>query len=363
MHLKNLLLSFIIFLFISSMTYACTGIMLKNIDRSIVHGRTLEFGIAVDTSIAVIPRGYYFTGQIPSGVGMKYSAKYAAVGAIAFKDIKILDGLNEQGLAIGTFYFPTFASYATIKPDNKNKALSPIDFPNWILTQFATTAEVKKALENNSVVIAPTIIPSWGTGASPPFHYIVYDKTGASIVIEPINGKLIVSDNPLGVFTNSPTFDWHMINLRNYISLNPRNVPQVTIDGTIFKQLGQGNGMLGLPGDFSPPSRFIRAAVFSATAIPSKNVDEGILQVFHILNNFDIPVGVAREESNGIIHTDYTIVTTARDPQGLRYYYKTYDDQSIRMVDLKQFDMNAKNVKILNINTKQLIINMSDKLR
>jgi choloylglycine hydrolase len=156
--------------------------------------------------------------------------------------------------------------------------------------------------------------------------------------------------------SNSPTFDWHMTNLRNYIALNPRNVPPI-------RQLGQGSGMLGLPGDFSPPSRLVRAAVFSATAIPSDTAQQGIEQVFHILNNFDIPVGVAREESDGAIHSDYTMLTTARDPQSLRYYYKSYDDQSIRMVDLKQFDLDAKTIKMLGTKGKQPIVDMSDQVK
>lgn len=160
-----------------------------------------------------------------------------------------------------------------------------------------------------------------------PLHYIVYDKTGKSIVIEPLAGKLVVYDNPLGVMSNSPTFDWHMTNLRNYIALSPRNVPPVKIAGIELKQLGQGSGMLGLPGDFPPPSRLVRAAIFSQTAVPSPNAEEGIYQVFHILNNFDIPVGVAQEKDDkSKIHTDYTMLTVAHDPQNLRYYWRTYND-------------------------------------
>jgi choloylglycine hydrolase len=340
----------------------CTGIMLKTKDGAIVHGRTVEFGTVIDTSIVVVPRGYAFVGQTPKGDGLKYAAKYAAIGAIAFTDVKLLDGLNEAGLAVGAFYFPTFAEYTPVTPDNQKKGLSPNDFPNWLLTQFASVDEVRRAIENEDVVVTPTVLEGWGP-ETPPFHYVVYDKTGASIVIEPVGGRLVVHDNPLGVMTNSPTFDWHMTNLRNYISLNPRNVPPIKIAGETFKQLGQGSGMLGLPGDFTPPARFVRAAVFSATAIPSETAEQGIEQVFHILNNFDIPVGVAREESHGVMHTDYTMLTTARDPQSLRYYYKSYDDQTIRLVDLKQFDLDAKTIKMLTTKSKQPLVDMSDQIK
>jgi choloylglycine hydrolase len=339
--------------------HACTGIMLRNSDGTVVHGRTLEFGMLVDTMVAIVPRGYDFVAKAPGGAGMKYKSKYAAVGAITFNDVAISDGINEKGLAVGAFYFPTFAGYAEITNDNRSKALSPVDFPNWILTRFATVGEVRTAIQNGEGVIAPTVLEGWGPVA-PPFHYVVYDNTGASIVIDPVDGKLNVYDNPLGVLTNSPGFDWHMINLRNYIALNPRNVPPVEISGLKLQQIGQGSGMLGLPGDFTPPSRFVRAAVFGAAAIPSPNADRGILQVFHILNNFDIPVGVAREVEKGTIHSDYTQFTAARDPQNLRYYYKTYDDQTIRMVDLRKFDLNAKEVKKLDtMGTRQSIVDMS----
>ena len=362
MRWKNLIIAaFTAFLFSQSVAYACTGIMLKNKDNTFVSGRTVEFGTYIESSIAVIPRQYSFVGQTPMGDGMKYTGKYAAVGVMAFKDLSLLDGINEKGLAVGAFYFPTFANYTQETAANQSKALSPGDFPNWLLTQFASVAEVRQAIENNEAVITPTVMAGWGS-VPPPFHYVVYDKTGASIAIEPLNGKLVVSDNPLGVFTNSPTFDWHMTNLRNYISLTARNIPQITVDGQTFQEFGQGNGMTGLPGDFSPPSRFVRAAIFKLTAVPSKNADAGIEQVFHILNNFDIPMGIARAKENGVEAIDYTLLTIARDPQGLRYYYKSYDDQTLRMVDLNKFDLNAKDVKIVSTAGMQPIVDMSDKL-
>ncbi len=356
---------------------ACTGIMLHNKDGTTVHGRTGEFGYFLDTDVAVVPRNYEFTGETPEGDGLKFKTKYASVGVIAFDVLGYLDGMNEEGLGFGAFWFPTFAEYATLTPENIKKAVSPSQFGNWILGQFSNIDEVKAAIENGDIVISPT--PAEGFGEDPPpFHYVVYDKSCNglpadnttetcinSIVIEPLNGELVVHDNPLGVMTNSPTFDWHMTNLRNYITLDPRNVPSITVNNQVFEQLGQGNGMLGLPGDITPPSRFTRAAVFSATAVPSENADDGIKQVFHILNNFDIPVGVAREvnEETGQLLTNYTIITGARDPQNLRYYYKTYEDQTLRMVDLNKFDMDAQVVKQLKTDTDQPIVDMSDKLK
>jgi len=340
----------------------CTAIELKTQDSAIVHGRTVEFGIEIDISIALVPRSYAFTGQTPQGDGLSYKAKYAAVGIVGYKDIKLLDGLNEAGLGLGTLYFPTFAEYPAVTAANQKRGLSPGDFPNWILTQFATIDEVRQVIQSEAVVVTPTVIEGWGPEA-PPFHYVVYDKTGACIVIEPVGGKLVIHDNPLGVMTNSPSFDWHMTNLRNFIALDPRNVPPVQISGVTFQQLGQGSGMLGLPGDFTPPARFVRAAVFSATAVPAANAEKGIEQVFHILNNFDIPIGVARSEVNGMVLSDYTQLTVARDPQNLRYYFKSYADQTIRSVDMKQSDLSSKEIKLFSIRSEQPIMDVTVRLR
>lgn len=350
------------FALVTQQTQACTGIMLRNTDGTVVHGRTVEFGAVVDLSLMVVPRGHQFVGQTPKGEGHKYTTKYAFVGMSTYKDNKILDGLNEKGLASAGFYMPDYARYTPVTDGNQSKGISPSEFPNWVLSQFATVGEVRKAIEAGSAVITPTVIPGWGPVA-PPFHYIVYDKTGAAIVVEPIDGRLVIHDDPLGVITNSPTFDWHMTNLRNYISLDPRNVPPVKISGETFKQFGQGSGMHGLPGDFTPPSRFVRAAVFSATAIPSANAELGTQQVFHILNNFDIPVGVAREEIGGVVHTDYTQMTMVRDPTNLRYYWKTYDDQTIRMVDMKKLNLDAKELKFLGTKTNQPILDITGQVK
>ncbi len=135
--------------------------------------------------------------------------------------------------------------------------------------------------------------------------------------------------------TNSPTFDWHMTNLRNYVNLTVTNVPPIGVGGIKLAQLGQGSGLRGLPGDFTPPSRFVRAVAFSQSAIPSDTAAAAVLQAFHILNNFDIPFGAVREVDNGRMHAEATTWTSASDLKNLRWYFRTYDDQSIRSVDLK----------------------------
>jgi len=337
---------------------ACTGIMLKTEDGAIVHGRTVEFGFEIDSEIALVPRGFGFVGQTPLGDGYSWTGKYAVLGTLVAGTNAVLDGINEKGLAVGVFYFPTFAGYTETTEENRAKSLSPTDFNDWMLTNFATVDEVRAAVESGEVLIAPTVVPGGPPGVQP-FHYIVYDKSGKSLVIEPVDGTLKLYDNPIGTLTNSPPFDWHMTNLRNYIALSPYNVPPVDLDGARFQQLGEGIGMLGLPGDFTPPSRFVRAAVFSGTAKPAENAEKGVNQVFHILNNFDIPVGATRAKIDGSVQYEYTMLTMARDPQALKYYWKSYDDQTIRSADMNAFDLDGDRILLLSTKSQQPVVDMS----
>lgn len=338
----------------------CTGIQLRSEDGLNISGRTLEFGIKIDSSAVVVPRGYSFTGTTPLGEGLKYQAKYGAVGSICFDNPAMMDGMNEKGLSVGTFYFPEFAGYTPVTKENQSKGLSPIEFPNWLLTQFATVDELKAGLSN--AIIVPTVIKEWGPVAAP-MHYLVCDKSGKSIVIEPINGKLEVFDNPVGVLTNSPNFEWHLKNLRNYINLRAENAEPLTINGVTLTSFGQGSGLMGLPGDFTPTSRFVRAAIFTVTATPSKTHEEAVFQAFHILNQFDIPVGSIRQVVDGVAHSDYTQLTCVKDPHALKYYFKSYDDQDIRFVDLTKFDLDSKELKKANMATDRNSIDFTLELK
>lgn len=350
----------LLLLFLIEGVYACTGIKLVAKDGSVIHGRTAEFGVPLDLAAIVIPRNYLFTGTTPLGEGLTYRSKYGVVGASAYGQAAILDGMNEKGLSAALFYFPNYASYTPTTKENQSHSLSPIDFTNWILTQFATIEEVKAHL--HEVSIAPTVLEGWGP-TPPPFHYIVYDPSGASIVIEPLNETLTLYENKLGVITNSPTFDWHMTHLNYFTHLSPYNPPPITLNDITFTPFGNGSGLVGLPGDFSPPSRFVRATLFCCTAIPSNNAEETVLQAFHLLNPFDIPMGAVREKENGFTAIDHTLATAVRDPQSLKFYYKTYEDQTIKVICLKKCNLNARQIKSLKISGKQKYVDVSNQLK
>ena len=336
-------------------TQACTGIRLTANDGTVVHARTLEFSIDLHSDVIFVPRGYTRIGSTPDGKeGLKWRSKYASVGANGVGLPFIFDGLNEKGLGAGLFYFPTSAGYMPYTASDASKTLAPWELGSYILENFANVAEVKANI--GSVIVPSVVFKGWGF--APEVHYIVHDPTGSSIVLEYVGGKLNVYDNPLGVITNSPGFDWHMNNLRNYVNFSMTNVPPVKLGSVTLQPFGQGSGMLGIPGDFTPPSRFVRAVAFSQSAFRTKTGDDAVLEAFHILNQFDIPKGAAREnekDSHGNIVADYTLWTAASDLTAKRYYFRTYENSQIRMVDLNKMNPGAKEIVTISMTGAEVI--------
>jgi choloylglycine hydrolase len=334
---------------------ACTGIRLIAEDGTAVHARTLEFGLDLHSEIMMVPRGYARTGTTPDGkAGMKWKAKYASVGLNGAGLPVLFDGVNEKGLAAGTFYFPTSAGYMPYAPGDAEKTIAQWEVGSYILENFASVDEVRANIGN---VVVPSVVFS-GWGFAPEAHYIVHDPTGKSVVIEYVDGKLNIRDAPLGVITNSPTFDWHMTNLRNYVNFSMTNVPPIKLGPVVLKPFGQGTGMLGMPGDFTPPSRFVRAVAFSQSVLPSKTGHDAIIQAFHILNQFDIPKGSARErdkDEHGNVVADYTLWTSASDLKAKQYFFRTYENSEIRMIDLMKMNLDAKDIVKISIEGDEVI--------
>ena len=204
----------------------------------------------------------------------------------------------------------------------------------WILGNFATVQEVQEALDNGSfpLVFNQTVEKE----NLPPLelHYTVNDKTGAGIIIEFINKGRTVYENTVGVCTNSPPYDFHMINLRNYVELNNTAHEPLQLGGDVFKPIGQGSGLLGTPGDLTPPSRLVRAATLTHFAAPVNTSDKAVNLAIHILNTVDIPHGVAGE--------DYTNWIVAKDLTHKALYYRTYNDLTVRVIYLDKVQPQGK---------------------
>ena len=248
----------------------------------------------------------------------------------------IVDGMNEKGLCVNVFYHPGYAEYPPYDATKASASMSSLDICQYLLTTCATVEEARKAVAAVRVVgvVEPAI------GIAPPIHLIVTEPSGKAIVIEFAKGEVQIYDAPLGVITNAPTYDWHLTNLRNYINLSPVALPSKKIEDLNFAPLGGGTGMIGLPGDFTPPSRFVRAVAFAKTARPTPTGEETMYEVFRILDNFNVPLGAAEGEGESKIKglRSSTLWTTGYDTRNLVMQYHTMHNRRVRQIDLKKID-------------------------
>jgi choloylglycine hydrolase len=304
----------------------CTAFRLRATSGEVIVGRTMEFALDLGWRLMAVPRGAAFTGTGPEGAGRSWSARHGFVGVSALGRSSATDGLNEAGLYAGLLYLPGYASYQSTDGVPAQDVVSPDEVASLVLATASTVAEAIEAVSH--VVVFNRVEELLGDVL--PIHLVVYDATGAAAVVEWVNGERRVHDNPLGVCTNSPPFDWHLTNLRNFVNLSATNVPPMDLDGAEIKGLGEGTGLLGLPGDWTPPSRFIRATAVAHATLPVEGADAGLLAALHVINAFDIPKGVVRSPHGD----DFTAWSSAADLSTRRYVLRAYDDPTPRIVRL-----------------------------
>ena len=316
---------------------ACTGISLQAQDGSNVVARTVEWAATpMQCGYVVAPRKTKLQSFTPSGEnGLKYTAVYGYVGVYTEYEPFVVEGVNETGLAAGLFFFPGYGQYAPYNDKHNDRTLCDMQFVSWVLSQFSSIDQVKAGIRNVDVVTLSNKIGS--------VHWRIVEPDGRMVVMEIVNGVPQFYENELGVITNAPGFQWHMTNLNNYINLEPGSAQDNTIkSGITLQPLGHGSGMLGLPGDFTSPSRFVRAAFFQTTAPAQPTGFDTVVQAFHLLNNFDLPIGIqdAAEDipKNLPSATQFTAVT---DQNAVRLYYRTAWNSTIRCIDLMQINFHS----------------------
>lgn len=325
---------------------ACTSIRIETEDGLVFYARTMEGGVDFGSILYVVPKGTAFQGTLPDNTpkGLKWTGKYGAVGVGPAGGPLVSDGINEMGLAVGNLLFPGYAQYQPFDPKKANMTLAQYEVATWLLSNCATVAEVRQALGQVRVVQGPKDV-----AGIMPLHVCAHDAQGNSLVIEYVQGKLHLHDNPLGVMTNSPTFDWMTTYLSNFINLSAVNVPQLDLGGVTIKQFGQGSGMLGLPGDFSPPSRFVRMVALTQAALPVKGAAAGLNLAMTIINNVDIPKGAVREKTEKGMMYDITEWTVVGDLANKKYYFRTHDNKNWRYVDVAKALQGAKAIKTISL--------------
>lgn len=329
--IRKILFSFIAFWGGFGAVFACTGISLKAADSSLVVARTIEWGESeLHSEYVIVPRGTRFISYTPTGLnGVEFVARYGFAGISVVQKEFIAEGLNEAGLSAGLFYFPAYGKYPAFDAGNPRKYLADLQVAAWMLSRFATVDEVKAAIGSVKITALQ---------GSATVHWRIADAEGNQAVLEIIDGKPVVYDNTVGVLTNAPDFKWQVTNLNNYVNLYPGSAEVKTYGKAELHPFGAGTGFLGLPGDVTPPSRFVRAFFYKQTAPMKADGEATVVQCFHILNNFDIPIGIEFEEGKAPDLPSATQWTSATDITNRKFYYRTMYNSQIRCMDLNAID-------------------------
>lgn len=324
----------------------CTGLTLKTEDGNHLFGRNMDIEYNFGQHVILVPRHFQWKNVITQEVK---ETTYAVLGMAAIIDDHPLlaDGLNEKGLACAGLNFPGYAYYEPAKQEGKVN-IGPYDLILFLLSNFSNLVEVKEALSNINLVNQPfsPVTPL------PTLHWIVTDCTGESIVIEKTKEGMKVYDNTVGVLTNSPTFDWHLTHLRQYIGLSSNQPNEVTWYKEKLVPLGQGLGLHGLPGDFTPPSRFVRVAYLRSHAAFLDTIEEGLAEFFHILANVAMVGGTVTTPEG---KHDITLYTSCMWQEKGIYYYTTYKGLHINAIAMQEEDLEAESIKVFEYKDTLLI--------
>ena len=333
----------------------CTSLLYFDAANRPYLGRTLELSVELPYQVSFVPTDLDFSSTVAGfkPVTWKTGLAYLAVtmpGAMpqpgvpfAPGDMKIVEGVNTAGLTFSVQSYPT-AGGDDPAADAQKPMLSAIDLGAWVLGQFTTVADVKAALENQEVLV--DAVPLLG-GQKMPFHYGLHDATGASMVIEFHHGVRTIHDNPVGVMTNAPQFDWHLTNLNNYTFLTNVDHSKARFGGFDVVQPGAGIAKAGLPPSDTSVDRFVRAAYYAQFAEKQTDADKAVQMVAHLMNNFDRPRGITvdpPEQGSGHLHlegqkldaipTEFTSWTSLTDLARRQFHVRDSGGMSYATFDL-----------------------------
>ena len=305
----------------------CTAATYKT--KDFYFGRTLDYEFSYGDEITVTPRNYPFAFRS----GGKTDNHFAILGMAHVADGFPLyyDAMNECGLCIAGLNFVGNAFYRDPLPDKENVA--QFEIIPWLLSQCGTVSEARERLENINI----TNIPFSDKLPCAQLHWIIADKNEA-ITVESLKDGIKIYDNPVGVLTNNPPFDEQMFNLNNYMHLSVSNPQNTFSDKLPLKCYSRGMGALGLPGDLSSQSRFVRVAFVKQNSLSADTEAESVSQFFHILGSVDQQRGCCKLDEDKYEITLYTSCCNA--DKGI-YYYTTYDNHQISAVDMHRENLDG----------------------
>ncbi len=329
--------------FTATDTAACTVIKVEDTNGHVYRGRTMEFSTKIPTALTALPAGTTVTSATPSGATGKVFQTTYPVMAMTLqavpdaKQVSVLDGMNDQGLSFSTNAFNhSKLAHPEVPAED---VLSVADLGLWILGSFSTVAEVKAALTSDRQSFWLPVTPVMGN-VPYPGHHAVFDRSGSGIVIEFTDNNVNVYDNPVGVMTNGAEFPWHLTNLNNYPFTNlDRNVSQ--LGDLKIETDDAGIAMTPIPSSQTAAGRFVRAAFFANYVRKGSNSEEAILNLSHIMNNFDRPYDLTMDAAGGVgdgarsdkRSSEVTQWTVMHDTSNNRYYVRSINALNWTRVD------------------------------
>ena len=306
----------------------CTAITYQT--KQLYFGRTLDYECSYGEQVTVTPRNYPFDFRHAGPV----HTHYAMIGMAHVADGYPLyyDAVNEKGLCMAGLNFVGNAVYAQPKPDRTN--IAQFEFIPWLLGRCASVAQARTELSKLNL----TGTPFSAALPAAQLHWLIADQKEA-VTIESAADGLHVYENPVGVLTNNPPFEQQLFNLNNYMALSPRQ-PENRFSGALgLHCYSRGMGALGLPGDLSSMSRFVRVAYTKLNAVCRDTEAENVSQFFHILGAVEQQRGCCEVEPGAYEYTIYTSCCNAT--RGI-YYYTTYDNHQITAVDLHRAELDGE---------------------
>lgn len=318
----------------------CTAITFCTKDH--YFGRNLDFEYEFGEAVVITPRNYPFAFRNSAPM----ESHYAMIGmAVVDQGYPLyFDATNEKGLSMAGLYFPGNAVYQPEKRGMDN--ITPFEFIPWILGDCKNISQAKEKLRNLNLV---DIAYSEQYPLSP-LHWIIADRD-ACLVVEPMEDGVQVFENPVGVLTNNPPFDFHLHNLTGYLNLTREEPISRFAPNYKLTPHSRGMGAIGLPGDLSSPSRFVRASFVKLNSVCEENDTSSISQFFHILGSVAQQEGCARVGSA----FEKTIYTSCCNTDSGIYYYTTYDNFQITGISMHHTDLDCCEASVFPLNTQQQI--------
>lgn len=305
----------------------CTAISFLSGDH--YFGRNLDLEYCYQEQVTITPRNYPFAFH--NGQQIASHPAIIGIATIAGGYPLYYDAANEAGLSMAGLNFPGNAVYSAC--DCKKDTIAPFELIPFILSQCRTTDDAEKLLQQTQIGKIP-FSPEYPLTD---LHWIISDAN-KSITVEPMDSGLVIHQNPVGVLSNNPPFSYHMENLKNYMHLSIQDPENKLTPQLELKPYSRGMGALGLPGDLSSASRFIRACFTKLNVIKPKQQDEAVTQFFHILDTVSQQEGCVKAGE----HYEKTVYSSCCNTSKGIYYYTTYENRQITGIDLHRTDLESK---------------------